>query len=120
MAACNVTPATQPTPAPPKPGVPTPDPALADQGKQIVQQKGCGGCHTIPGVPGANGNVGPNLTGVASRTTIAGGQVPHDGADDLKRWVLNPSAVKPGTSMPNLNLTDDEATRVAAFLETLR
>ena len=86
----------------------------------LIVQKGCGGCHTIPGVPGANANVGPNLAGVASRKTIAGGAVPNNGPDDLKRWILNPPAVKPGTAMPNLGLTDDEATTIVAFLETLR
>ena len=83
-------------------------------------QKGCGGCHTIPGVPGATGNIGPSLAGVAGRTTIAGGAVPNNGPDDLKRWLLNPPAVKPGTAMPNLGLTDDEATKIVAYLETLR
>src|SRR5579859_839272 len=43
------------------------DPAV---GAQLIQQKGCGTCHTIPGIPGANGAVGPNLAGVASRTSI--------------------------------------------------
>jgi cytochrome c len=111
---------TAPTPAPPKPGAPTPDPAQVDAGKQLVAQKGCGGCHVIPDVPGATGVVGPNLAGVASRPTIAGGAVPNNGPDDLKRWIQNPPGVKPGTAMPNLNLTDDETTKITAFLETLR
>ena len=120
LSACSGGQAAPPTPAPPKPGVPTPDPALVDEGKQIVAQKGCGGCHTIPGVAGATGAVGPGLAGVASRPTIAAGAVQNNGPDDLKRWVQDPPGVKPGTAMPNLNLTDAEATRVAAFLETLR
>jgi cytochrome c1 len=85
-----------------------------------MQQKGCGGCHTIPGVPGATGAIGPNLSGVASRPTIAAGAVPNSGPDNLKRWILDPPAVKPGTAMPKLGLTDDEATTIVAFLETLR
>jgi cytochrome c1 len=89
-------------------------------GATLVQQKGCGACHAIPGIPGATGAIGPNLAGVASRTTIAGGAVPNNGPDDLKRWILDPPAVKPGTAMPNLGLTDDEATKIVAFLETLR
>ena len=109
------------TPAPAKPaGSPTADASVAAAAIPLIVQKGCGGCHTIPGVPGANGNIGPNLAGVASRTTIAGGAVPNNGPDDLKRWILNPPAVKPGTAMPNLGLTDDEATRIVAYLETLR
>jgi cytochrome c1 len=90
------------------------------EGQALIAQKGCGGCHIVPGVSGATGTIGPNLAGVATRTSIAGGAVQNNGPDDLKRWVLNPPAVKPGTQMPNLNLTDDEATRIVAFLETLR
>jgi cytochrome c len=93
-------------------------PPTADQ--QLIAQKGCGACHTIPGVPGANGVIGPNLAGVASRTSIAGGGVPNNGPDDLKRWILDPPAVKPGTSMPKLGLTDEEATRIVNYLETLK
>jgi cytochrome c1 len=74
----------------------------------------------VPGVAGANGAVGPNLAGVAGRKTIAGGAVPNTGPDDLKKWILDPPAVKPGTIMPKLGLTDDEATRIVAFLETLK
>jgi cytochrome c1 len=89
-------------------------------GKALIAQEPCGTCHTIPGVPGANGVIGPNLAGVASRTTIAGGAVPNNGPDDLKKWILNPPALKPGTAMPNLGLTDDQATTIVAYLETLK
>ena len=64
--------------------------------------------------------VGPSLAGVASRKTIAGGAVPNNGPDDVKRWIINPPALKPGTIMPNLGLTDDEATKIVAYLETLK
>ncbi len=60
------------------------------------------------------------LAGVASRTTIAGGAVPNNGPDDLKNWILNPPAVKPGTAMPDYDLTDDQATQIVAYLETLK
>jgi cytochrome c oxidase subunit II len=89
-------------------------------GAILIQQKGCGACHTIPGIPGANGTLGPNLAGVASRTTIAAGVVPNKGANDLKAWIMNPAALKPGTLMPNLGLTDQEATNIVAYLETLK
>ena len=49
---------------------------LAAQGAQDFATGACVGCHTIPGIPGANGQVGPNLMGVASRPKIAGGAVP--------------------------------------------
>jgi cytochrome c len=92
----------------------------AAEGAQIIATKPCVGCHMIPGITGATGQVGPNLAGVASRTKIAGGAVPNTGPDDLKKWILNPPAVKPGTAMPNVGLTDDEATKIVAFLETLK
>jgi cytochrome c len=99
---------------------PTPNPTAAAEGAALIQQKGCPGCHTIPGIPGATGTVGPNLGGVASRPTIAGGAVQNNGPDDIKRWILDPPAVKPGTQMPKLGLTDEEATKIVAYLETLR
>lgn len=92
----------------------------AAQGQQIIASKPCVGCHTIPGVPGANGTVGPNLSGVASRTKIAGGAVPNNGPADLKAWIMNPPALKPGTIMPNVGLTDDEASAIVAYLELLK
>jgi len=105
----------------PAPGAPAGGGAAdADADKALVGQKGCGGCHTIPGVAGATGTVGPNLAGVAARNRIAGGAVANNGPDDLKKWILDPPASKPGTLMPKLGLTDDEATRIAAFLETLK
>ena len=94
--------------------------SIEAEGAQIIAQKPCVGCHTIPGVPGATGTVGPNLGGVASRTKIAGGAVPNTGPDDLKKWILNPPALKPGTLMPNVGLTDDEATKIVAYLELLK
>jgi cytochrome c2 len=120
VSACSSPGSSPPPPAPPKPDQPIPDPALVEQGKQLVAQKGCGGCHVIPGIAGATGTLGPNLAGVANRPTIAGGAVMHNGQDDLKRWVQDPPAAKPGTAMPNLNLSEVEANSIAAFLETLR
>jgi cytochrome c len=92
----------------------------AAEGQQLIASKPCVGCHTIPGVPGATGTVGPNLAGVAGRTKIAGGAVDNTGPDDLKAWIMNPPAKKPGTLMPNLGLTDDEATKIVAYLELLK
>jgi cytochrome c1 len=107
------------TPAPPRPGLPTSEPTQVAAGLLLVQQKGCGGCHVIPGVPGATGTLGPSLDGVAGRATIAGGTLPNNGPEDLQRWVLDPPSLKPGTVMPKLGLTDDQAASIAAYLETL-
>ncbi len=112
----SVVPSTAPPAAAPAP----PAGAAPAEGAALIQQKGCGTCHTIPAIPGANGVIGPNLAGVASRPRIAGGVVPNTSPDDLKRWILNPPAVKPGTAMPNLGLSDDEATKIVAYLETLK
>ena len=102
-------------------GAPVVEPGSpAADGQQLIAGKPCVGCHTIPGVPGATGTVGPNLAGVASRTKIAGGAVDNTGPDDLKAWIVNPPAKKPGTLMPNLGLTDDEATKIVAYLELLK
>src|SRR5436309_14228311 len=86
--------------APAASGAPTLPPAQVQQAQQLIVQKGCPACHTIPGVPGATGNIGPNLAGVASRPTIAGGAVTNNGPADLQRWILDPPAAKPGTAMP--------------------
>jgi cytochrome c len=102
-------------------GAPVVEPGSpAAEGQQLIASKPCVGCHTIPGIPGANGTIGPNLGGVASRTKIAGGAVNNTGPDDLKKWIMNPPALKPGTLMPNLGLTDDEATKIVAYLELLK
>jgi cytochrome c len=92
----------------------------AADGAALIPSKQCPGCHTIPGIQGANGTVGPNLAGVAGRTKIAGGAVDNRGPDDLKAWIMDPPGKKPGTAMPKLGLTDDEATKIAAYLETLK
>jgi cytochrome c len=121
LATAPAKPPEPPKPADPaKPAPPTVSPALVQQGQQLVAAKGCGGCHVVPGVPGAIGTIGPNLGGVATRPTIAGGAVPNNGPDDLEKWILDPPALKPGSQMPKLGLTTDEAQAIAAFLETLR
>ncbi len=118
-AACTPASTSSPTAAP-KPGVPTPNPTAVGAGQALILQKGCGTCHAIPGIAGATGAIGPNLAVVANRPTIAGGAVPNNGPDDLQRWIFDPPAVKPGTAMPKLSLTDDEAANIVAYLETLR
>jgi cytochrome c1 len=75
-------------------------------------------CHTIPGVLGARGIVGPPLTAFAHRAFI-GGTIPNT-PTNLVRWVLDPPAVDPRTAMPDLGLREQQARDVAAFLYTLR
>lgn len=88
------------------------DPA---RGSNLFLTKGCGACHRRAGVAGAIGTLGPDLTGLAERPTLAGGAVPNT-PEQLRRWIQDPQAVKPGTTMPTLALTDQEAADLAAFL----
>lgn len=76
----------------------------------------CAGCHTIDGTSAA-GTLGPNLTHFASMDTILG--IMENNEENLKRWLTDPPAVKPGTLMPNLNLSQKQIDDLTAFLETL-
>ena len=90
----------------------------AEKGKLALAAYGCGSCHTIPGVRGADGEVGPPLTGFARRSYIAG-EVPNT-APYLIRWIETPQSIEPGTAMPNLGVTEAEARNIAAYLYTLQ
>jgi cytochrome c len=86
-------------------------------GHTLIEEHGCGACHSIPGVANAKGEVGPSLTKFASRSYIAG-RVPNT-TDVLVRWLENPQAVDPQTAMPNLGLSSQEARHIAAYLYSL-
>jgi cytochrome c2/cytochrome c553 len=99
------------------------------QGVSVILQRGCGGCHTIPQIPGATGNIGPNLgpngdiPPVSQRKMIAtypNGAVPNNSIDDLAGWIEDPPAHKPGTAMPKLGLSHDEALAAAAYLYAIK
>jgi cytochrome c2 len=87
-------------------------------GKRLVTEYQCGACHAIPEVPGAGGEAGPRLEGFAKLSYIAG-RIPNQPAR-LTAWLLDPPALKPGTAMPALGLTEQEARHMAAFLYTLK
>ncbi len=95
-----------------------PTDALAQQGQQTFMTGACIGCHTINGTS-ASGKVGPNLTHVGSRTSIAGGML-NNTEGNLRRWLTNPPLVKPGSIMPNLNLTATEIDALVAYLQSLK
>ena len=88
------------------------------RGRELIGRYGCDACHTIPGVPGARGRVGPPLAGVASRMYVAG--VLQNTPPNLQRWIKDPQAVDSATAMPNLRVTDADARDIAAYLYTLR
>jgi cytochrome c len=87
-----------------------------DRGKQAFARFGCGGCHSVRGVPQAQGKVGPPLDGVAGRAIIAG-KLENEPAN-LRRWIEDPQAVMPGTAMPDLGVSPAEARDITAFLYT--
>ena len=91
---------------------------VARRGPAAIQKYGCGSCHEIPGVKRADGMVGPPLIHFARRTFI-GGEVPNT-AEHLITWITVPQAIEPGTAMPNMGVTDEEARDIAAYLYTLR
>jgi cytochrome c oxidase subunit 2 len=90
----------------------------AVQGERIFLQMSCVNCHNILGT-GANAHVGPDLTHFASRAQFGAGILDNT-PDNVKLWLRDPQAVKPGVEMPNFEFTDDQVEALAAYLETLR
>ena len=88
-----------------------------DQGAHAIREYGCGSCHVIPGIPGARGEVGPPLHDFGRRTYIAGTLV--NAPDNLVLWIRTPEIVEPGTVMPNLGVSLEDARDITAYLYTL-
>jgi cytochrome c len=87
------------------------DPSRAPE---IMRRYGCTGCHTIPGVAGADGQVGISLAGIRSRVYIAG--VATNSPDNLVQWIVTPQAFSRRTAMPASGISEAEAHDVAAYL----
>jgi cytochrome c oxidase subunit 2 len=88
------------------------------QGQHVFESTACINCHTVSGTP-ANGRFGPDLTHLMSRETIASGAAPNT-SEMLRLWIKNPDAIKPGSKMPAMGLSDQDVDAVTAYLETLR
>jgi mono/diheme cytochrome c family protein len=97
---------------------PGPETANAEEGKRVIQQHACATCHVIPGITGATKTVGPPLRGMAGRSYIAG--VLPNSRENMIAWLQSPPKIKPGTAMPDLGLTEQDARHVAAYLESVR
>jgi cytochrome c oxidase subunit 2 len=99
---------------------PAPAPAnpLQQAGMQYVTTRECSVCHAITGTP-ANGSVGPDLTHVASRRSIAAGTFPMS-RGHLYAWIADPQGAKPGTNMPYIGLAPQDLHAVVAYLESLK
>ena len=93
--------------------IPESDP---ERGERAIAKYGCGACHTIPGIAGANATVGPPLDGFA-RSVYVAGVVPNL-PDDLVLWIVDPPAIDPRTAMPDLGVTESDARDIAAYLYT--
>ena len=123
LAAC-----APPTP-PPKPAATDSKPAAsggtvagdAAAGRTLFLAKGCIACHTAQGIQGATGTIGPNLNGIgdpAKRPTLTDGG--RNTPEHIREWIKDPQKLKPGTMMPNLQLSDKEADDLTALLLTLK
>ncbi|MGP3696690.1 c-type cytochrome [Rhodobacter sp. NSM] len=86
------------------------------QGRTVFLQT-CGACHRVRGTP-ARGRVGPDLTHLMSRSTMAGGILPNT-PEQLTAWITDPQALKPGAYMPAPHLTEAELAALLAWLGTL-
>jgi cytochrome c len=81
----------------------------ASRAPGLIIAYGCAGCHAIPGIAGADGQVGPPLSGLRQRVFIGG---------NLVQWIVDPHSVSPKTAMPVTGISIDDARDVAAFLYT--
>ena len=88
------------------------------RGRDIMESQACGSCHTVRGTQ-ASGTLGPDLTHVAGRATIAAGMLPTTrGA--LAAWIADPQTIKPGNNMPLVPLSADDLQAISAYLATLK
>jgi cytochrome c len=86
----------------------------ADRGPKLMRNYGCAGCHTIDGVPGADGKVGPSLADLRARVFVGGSL--RNTADDLVRFIVAPNDVARRTAMPRTGISEQEARDVVTFL----
>jgi cytochrome c oxidase subunit 2 len=90
----------------------------SSRGQHVFASTACVNCHTISGTA-AKGRFGPDLTHMATRDTIAAGAAANT-PEQLRRWIRNPDAIKPGSKMPAMGLSEEDVADVATYLETLR
>jgi cytochrome c oxidase subunit 2 len=90
----------------------------ARRGEMLFENGSCAMCHTVMGTR-AGSRIGPDLTHVASRQTIAAGTLPNN-FDSLREWIFNPHHFKPGTKMPVPGVSEQDARDLAAYLRTLQ
>jgi cytochrome c oxidase subunit 2 len=89
-----------------------------EEGRRIFETTACINCHSASGTV-ANGRLGPDLTHLMSRDTIASGAAPNT-PENLKAWIRDPDSVKPGSLMPGMKLNEHDLDMLTAYLQTLR
>ena len=87
-------------------------------GRHVFESTACVNCHTVEGT-NATGRFGPDLTHLMSRSTIASGAA-NNTEENLRLWIENPDAIKPGSLMPAMKLSDADLDALVRYLETLR
>jgi len=80
----------------------------------IFRRYGCVGCHSIPGISGADGKVGGQLVGLSDQVYIGG--VANNTADNLVAWIVSPQQFSSRSAMPATGITETEARHLAAYL----
>lgn len=85
-----------------------------DRAPELIRRYGCGGCHTIPGIPGADGQVGPQLADIIHRVYIGG--VASNSPDKLTQWIVSPQKFSPRSAMPATGISEAEARNIVAYL----
>jgi cytochrome c oxidase subunit 2 len=90
----------------------------AQPGREAFMAESCVNCHRIGGTP-AEGTVGPDLTHLMGRQTLASGEVPNS-PETLTEWIRNPQATKPGCLMPSFDLSETHLESIVNYLLTLR
>jgi cytochrome c oxidase subunit 2 len=97
-------------------------PAMQDEkeaaGRRVFESTSCVNCHAVGGTNGT-GRFGPDLTHLMSRHTIAAGAAENT-SESLRLWIQNPDAIKPGSLMPAMKLSDQDLDALTRYLETLR
>jgi len=97
-------------------------PAAQDEkviaGRHVFETTACINCHAVSGTA-ANGRFGPDLTHLMSRRTIASGAAPNT-TEQLRLWIQNPEAIKPGSLMPAMKLGDTELNQVVQYMQSLQ
>jgi len=97
---------------------PPPVDPLAQRGRQVVESAPCALCHTVQGSQ-ASASLGPDLTHLGSRRTLAAATLPNT-PENLGRWIVDPQTIKPGNPMPANRLSAEDLRAAVAYLESLR